>query len=58
MLGVEAADAIVNGAVELTLNYPDFVNGRSNSERRLVEGAQYFKKSMKGIRDPSKPFKP
>jgi len=48
MLGVEAADAIVNGAVELTLNYPDFVNTRANNERRLVEGAQQFK-GMKGI---------
>ena len=35
MLGVEAADHIVNGAVELTLNYPDFVNSRQNNERRL-----------------------
>lgn len=43
MLGVEAADHIVNGAVELTLNYPDFVNGRKNTERRLVEGSQVFK---------------
>ncbi|KAA8575507.1 hypothetical protein EYC84_004657 [Monilinia fructicola] len=42
MLGVEAADHILNGAVELTLNYPDFVNGRKNIERRLVEGAQSF----------------
>jgi hypothetical protein len=44
MLGVEAADHIVNGAVELTLNYPDFVNGRQNTERRLVEGSQIFGK--------------
>lgn len=44
MLGVEAADNIVNGAAELTLNYPDFVNGRQNTERRLVEGAQIFGK--------------
>lgn len=43
MLGVEAADAIVNGAVELTLNYPDFVNGRVNKERRLTDGLQIFK---------------
>lgn len=43
MLGVEAADHIVNGAVELTLNYPDFVNGRKNDERRLLEGAQTFR---------------
>lgn len=57
MLGVEAADNIVNGAAELTLNYPDFVNGRVNHERRLIDGAQFFK-SMKGIRDSSKPFKP
>ena len=57
MLGVEAADNIVNGAAELTLNYPDFVNGRANYERRLVDGAQFFK-SMQGIRDPTKPFKP
>jgi len=44
MLGVEAADNIVNGAAELTLNYPDFVNGRQNTERRLVEGMQLFGK--------------
>ena len=44
MLGVEAVDNIVNGAVELTLNYPDFVNARKNTERRLVEGAQVFRK--------------
>jgi protoporphyrinogen oxidase len=42
MLGVEAVDNIVNGAVELTLNYPDFVNSRKNEERRLVDGAQAF----------------
>jgi len=56
MLGVEAADNIVNGATELTLNYPDFVNGRVNSERRLVEGAQFFGK--KGIRSEDKPLRP
>jgi protoporphyrinogen oxidase len=44
MLGVEAADNIVNGAAELTLNYPDFVNGRKNDERRLVEGGSLFAK--------------
>ncbi|KAG5301493.1 UDP-galactopyranose mutase [Histoplasma ohiense] len=44
MLGVEAVDNIVNGAVELTLNYPDFVNGRQNGERRLVDGAQLLAK--------------
>jgi protoporphyrinogen oxidase len=42
MLGAEAVDNIVNGAVELTLNYPDFVNSRRNEERRLVDGAQVF----------------
>lgn len=45
MLGVEAVDNVVNGAVELTLNYPDFVNGRKNEERRLRDGAQVFAKS-------------
>lgn len=35
MLGVEAVDHIVSGAVELTLSYPDFVNSRANTERRL-----------------------
>ncbi|KAH7320117.1 UDP-galactopyranose mutase [Stachybotrys elegans] len=35
MLGVEAVDAIALGGVELTLNYPDFVNTRKNTERRL-----------------------
>ena len=48
MLGVEAVDAVVNGSVELTLNYPDFVNGRKNVERRLVDGAQAFTKAGKG----------
>jgi len=43
MLGVEAVDHISNGAVELTLNYPDFVNGRANTERRLVDGVQALK---------------
>lgn len=57
MQGVEAADNIVNGAAELTINYPDFVNGRVNHERRLVDGAQFFK-SMKGIRIDDKPIKP
>jgi protoporphyrinogen oxidase len=56
MQGVEAVDAIVNGSVELSLFYPDFVNSRQNDERRLVDGAQYFK-SMKGIRDDSKPLR-
>lgn len=56
MLGVEATDHIVNGAAELTLNYPDFVNSRVNSERRIVDGAQYFK-SMKGIRNKDVPFR-
>lgn len=37
MLGVEAVDHIVTGAVELTLNYPDFVNSRQNNERRLAQ---------------------
>ncbi|KAK0103615.1 hypothetical protein ONS95_005627 [Cadophora gregata] len=35
MLGAEAAGHIVYGAVELTLNYPDLVNGRKNDELRL-----------------------
>lgn len=56
MLGVEAADNIVNGAAELTLNYPDFVNGRENGERRLVDGAQFFGK--KGVRNEEVPFRP
>jgi hypothetical protein len=44
MLGAEAVDNIINGATELTLNYPDFVNGRQNTERRLVDGAQLFRR--------------
>jgi protoporphyrinogen oxidase len=57
MLGVEAVDNIVNGASELTLNYPDFVNGRQNYEKRLVDGAQFFK-SKKGIRTEDVPVRP
>jgi protoporphyrinogen oxidase len=41
MLGVEAVDAITNGAVELTLNYPDFVNSRQNTERRLTQSFNF-----------------
>jgi hypothetical protein len=57
MLGVEAVDSIINGATELTLNYPDFVNGRQNTERRLLDGAQFFK-SRKGIRTNLQPLRP
>ncbi|KAF7551043.1 hypothetical protein G7046_g7828 [Stylonectria norvegica] len=42
MLGVEAADAIVSGSVELTLNYPDFVNSRPNVEKRLAQSFDFF----------------
>ena len=35
MLGVEAVDHVVSGGIELTLSYPDFVNSRANTERRL-----------------------
>lgn len=41
MLGVEAVDHIVTGSVELTLNYPDFVNGRKNEERRLAQSFSF-----------------
>ncbi|KAI0479091.1 UDP-galactopyranose mutase [Xylariaceae sp. FL0804] len=44
MLGVEAVDHIINGAVELTLNYPDFVNTRANTERRLDVGSPFAAK--------------
>ncbi|KAI4618995.1 hypothetical protein J4E83_005946 [Alternaria metachromatica] len=51
MLGVEAVDHVVNGAVELTLNHPDFVNGRKNEERRLKDGAQIFSQSPLALRN-------
>jgi len=51
MLGVEAVDHVVNGAVELTLNYPDFVNGRKNEERRLQDGAQIFSQPSLALRN-------
>ena len=35
MLGVEAVDRALFGAPEMTLDSPDFVNGRRNTERRL-----------------------
>ncbi|CUS15618.1 unnamed protein product [Tuber aestivum] len=38
MLGVEAVDNILREDAELTLNYPNFVNGRANVERSLAEG--------------------
>ena len=49
MLGVEAVDNICNGAVELTLNYPDFVNTRPNTERRLAQTFTYSKPQTNGI---------
>ncbi|EGS23579.1 UDP-galactopyranose mutase-like protein [Thermochaetoides thermophila DSM 1495] len=51
MLGVEAVDNIVSGAVELTLNYPDFVNTRQNTERRLNQS--FYKSGSSSI--PSRP---
>jgi protoporphyrinogen oxidase len=56
MLGVEAVDAILTGSVELTLNYPDFVNGRANVERRLVDGVQKFR-TLRGIVKDDTPLK-
>ena len=47
MLGVEAVDHVVHGGAELTLNHPDFVNGRQNTERRLLEGLPF--RGQKGI---------
>lgn len=36
MQGVESVDHILSGSVELTVSYPDFVNTRANTERRLA----------------------
>lgn len=55
MLGVEATDHIVNGSTELTLNYPDFVNTRANTERRLMDGAQVFKQHKMNNGVPVRP---
>jgi hypothetical protein len=48
MLGVEAVDAIHSGAVELTLNYPDFVNGRRNTEKRLAKSFNFAASESNG----------
>ncbi|CAG7850588.1 SubName: Full=Probable UDP-galactopyranose mutase {ECO:0000313/EMBL:CCA71554.1} [Serendipita indica DSM 11827] len=37
MLGVEAVDKVCYGSPEVTLESPDFVNGRRNLERRLTK---------------------
>ncbi|PWN45067.1 putative UDP-galactopyranose mutase [Ceraceosorus guamensis] len=37
MLGVEAVDRALYGSPELTLDSPDYVNGRRNTERRLTK---------------------
>lgn len=42
MLGVEAVDHIVTGSVEVSLEYPDYVNGRINAERRLGDAQNIF----------------
>ncbi|UPK89957.1 hypothetical protein LCI18_000892 [Fusarium solani-melongenae] len=51
MLGVEAVDAIHSGAVELTLNYPDFVNSRQNTERRLTQNFVFTPPQANGTKD-------
>lgn len=51
MLGVEAVDAIHSGAVELTLNYPDFVNSRQNTERRLTQNFVLAPPQTNGTKD-------
>jgi hypothetical protein len=58
MLGVEAVDNILNGTTELTLNYPDFVNTRANTERRLVDGAQVFAKKPSSSSSSARPATP
>jgi hypothetical protein len=55
MLGVEAVDHIVNGAVELTLNYPDFVNSRQNGERRLAQSFNFASSSSSSSVKPAAP---
>ncbi len=37
MLGVEAADAVLFGAPEMTLRYPNVVNAKKNEEMRFAE---------------------
>lgn len=54
MLGVEAVDNIVNGAVELTLNYPDFVNSRKNEERRLAQSFNFASSAQASIELPTR----
>lgn len=54
MLGVEAVDHIVNGAVELTLNYPDFVNTRKNTERRLAQSFNFASSAHDGTELPTR----
>ncbi|EJP62472.1 hypothetical protein CRV24_004810 [Beauveria bassiana] len=51
MLGVEAVDAVHNGAVELTLNHPNFVNTRKNTERRLAHSFDYSKSNDLPLRN-------
>jgi hypothetical protein len=46
MLGIDAADVLMNGAAEPTLDYSDFVPGRQSTERKLLEGLQVFNKTM------------
>ena len=39
MLGVEAVDRALFGSPEMTLDAPDYVNRRRNTERRLAKSA-------------------
>lgn len=42
MIGVEAVDALLFGAPEMTLNEPDWVNGRKVSLTLLLLSSEYF----------------
>lgn len=46
MLGVECADNVLFGTKELTLNYPDIVNAKKNTELTYLSRGQMSKGVM------------
>ena len=40
MLGVEAADNVLHGTLELTLNFADIVNAKKNTQLKYTKGVK------------------
>ncbi|KAF8458541.1 hypothetical protein BDZ91DRAFT_495204 [Kalaharituber pfeilii] len=49
LLGAEAVDSILLGSIEMSLNYPNYVNSRANTERRLHDNTTFVNNGLKTL---------